>query len=485
MCGIFGLFFVKGDYNELKKRVLKLLKRLLPRGPDATGFKHYEVDGYHHFICHQRLSIVDPFGGDQPFYGQIKKTCSVTNGEIYNHEGLRKNLRNKHEFLGHSDCEIIPYLYDDGYDMKEISNMFSGMFATILLDTEENRLFVSRDHLGIIPCYMGRGKNGEIYVASELKAIHDYSTSIDILLPGHYYDSQTKEQIRWWNPIYYQPNYLPIEKVDLTVLREKLISAVRNKMMSDVPFGVLLSGGLDSSLIASITKRLYKEYINKYEDQLIVHSPVLSSFSIGLKDSPDLVAAREAAKHIGTKHYEFVFTVEEGLNVLSDVIYTIETFNPTTIRASIPMYLMARRIKTLGIKMVLSGEGSDELMAGYLYFHKAPNSKELYEETVRKLQDLYKYDLLRANKTTAGWGVECRPPFLDKDFIDYVMTIDPECKMVNKEHMNIEKWVLRKAFDVEDDPYLPKKLLYRQKEQFSDGVGYGWIDGLKVSIYFI
>lgn len=357
--------------------------------------------------------------------------------------------------------------------------MMSGMFASLLFDVENQRVVVWRDSIGIIPCYIGRGHDGEFFVGSELKSFHDFAINIEILLPGHYYDTKIGKQQRWYNPIFYQPNYLPETKVDLGKIKDLLINSVKKMLMCDVPFGVLLSGGLDSSLIASITSKIYNEYMEKYEykDDVVVTTPQLSSFCIGLEGSPDLKASREVAKFLNTKHYEFIFTVEEGIDAISDVIYTIETFNPTTIRASTPMFLMARKIKTLGIKMVLTGEGSDELFGGYLYFHKAPNKKEFHEETVRKIQDLYKYDLLRANKTTANWGVEARVPFLDKDFVEYIMNIDPECKVINKEHNNIEKWVLRKAFD--DKTWLPEDILWRQKEQFSDGVGYNWIDGLK------
>lgn len=355
------------------------------------------------------------------------------------------------------------------------------MYASILYDSEAQRVFVIRDELGIIPCYIGRGAEGEIYVASELKAFHDFATSVEILLPGHYFDSKLDKQIRWYNPIHYVEKYLPTTKVDLQKIRNLLIKSVNDRLMCDVPFGVLLSGGLDSSLIASITSRIYTDFVNNYEykDEVPLKTPQLSSFCIGLDGSPDLIASREVAKFLGTKHYEFTFTVEEGIDALSDVIHTIETFNPTTIRASTPMYLMSRKIKTLGIKMVLTGEGSDEIFGGYLYFHKAPDKKEFHEETIRKVQDLYKYDLLRANKSTANWGVEARVPFLDREFVEYILSVDPECKMINEEHKNIEKWVLRAAFDDKENPWLPDNILWRQKEQFSDGVGYSWIDGLK------
>lgn len=288
-----------------------------------------------------------------------------------------------------------------------------------------------------------------------------------------------QQQVRWYKPLHYEPGHFPNTEVDFGKLRELLIQSVRRRLMCDVPFGVLLSGGLDSSIIASITSRLYNEFLTEHKNDLITVNK-LASFCIGLEGSPDLKASREVAKFIGTRHYEFIFTVEEGIDAISDVIYTIETFNPTTIRASTPMFLMARKIKTLGLKMVLTGEGSDEIFGGYLYFHKAPNKKEFHEETVRKVQDLYKYDLLRANKSTAAWGIEARVPFLDREFVEYVMNIDPQYKMINSEHKNIEKWLLRTAFDDKENPWLPENILWRQKEQFSDGVGYNWIDQLKV-----
>lgn len=480
MCAIFGIFFVKGDYRTLRKQAIRMLRKLLPRGPDDTTLKHFQIGDYHFFIGHQRLSIVDPFHGEQPFYGQYKKSCVVTNGEIYNHLDIRKILKKEHTFKSNSDSEIVPHLYDEIDDIGVLCNHLSGMFASIIFDFEDQRLFVTRDHLGIIPCYLGRGSQGEVYVASELKAFHDHATNIEILLPGHYFDSKTMEQIRWYNPVFYQPNYLPTQKVELSGVRDRLIGSVKKLLMCDVPFGVLLSGGLDSSLISSITSRLYNEHKQNRPSEIAVNLPDLCSFCIGLEGSPDLKASREVANFLKTKHYEFVFTVEDGIDAISDVIYSLETFNPTTIRASTPMYLMSRKIKSLGIKMVLTGEGADEIFGGYLYFHKAPDSKEFHEETVRKIQDLYKYDLLRANKSTSAWGLEARPPFLDRDFMEYIMDVDPECKVVNKEHLGIEKWVLRKAFDDKENPWLPENILWRQKEQFSDGVGYNWIDGLKV-----
>lgn len=481
MCGIFAVFGIKGDYTRCRKLVNQLMKRLLHRGPDSTGLTHYKVgENTYHFLGHQRLAIVDPFNGDQPFWGQNKTCCCVANGEIYNHFELRNILKQEHTFIGHSDCEIIPHLFDE-MDIAKLSNILHGKFGIVIYDVKKDKFYVTRDHLGIIPVYIGRGLEGEFYVGSELKAFHDHAKTVEILLPGHYYDSELQQQVRWYNPPHYQIENIPTTPVDLNRIKELLISSVNRRLMCDVPFGVLLSGGLDSSIIASITSRLYQKFQKEHEDDLL-QIKQLSSFCIGLEGSPDLIAAREVAKFIGTKHYEFTYTVQEGIDAIEDVIYAIETFNPTTIRASIPMYLMSRKIKSLGIKMLLTGEGSDEIFGGYLYFHKAPNKKEFHQETVRKIQDLYKYDLLRANKTTAHWGIEARVPFLDRDFVEYVMSVDPECKVVNAEHQNIEKFVLRKAFDDKENPWLPENILWRQKEQFSDGVGYNWIDGLKAFI---
>lgn len=303
---------------------------------------------------------------------------------------------------------------------------------------------------------------------------------MEILLPGHYFDSKLDKQVRWYNPLFYDIKKVPTEPADFGKIKDMLTQSVRRRLMCDAPFGVLLSGGLDSSLIASITARIYNEYVENHKSDLMIPKKLIS-FCIGTEGSPDLAASREVANFLGTKHYEFTFSVQEGIDAITDVIHSIETFNPTTIRASTPMFLMARKIKSLGLKMVMTGEGADELFGGYLYFHKAPNKEEFHQETIRKVQDLYKYDLLRANKSTAAWGIEARVPFLDKDFVNYVMSFDPGFKMINEEHMNIEKWVLRKSFNDEEKPYLPKNILWRQKEQFSDGVGYNWLDGLRVN----
>ncbi len=369
--------------------------------------------------------------------------------------------------------------------MIKLCNLLLGKFGSIIYDVDENRVFAIRDHIGIVPVYIGHGPDGELYVASELKAFYDIATSIEILMPGHYYDSKLNKQIKWYNPAHLNMELIPTTPVDLSQIRNLLIQAVKRRLMCDAPFGVLLSGGLDSSLIASITSRIYGEHVQEHSNDLI-NIKKLTSFCVGLEGSPDLKASREVAKFLGTRHHEFTFTIQEGLDAVPDVIYALETFNPTTIRAATGMFLMARKIKTLGIKMVLTGEGADEMFGGYLYFNYAPNKEEFHKETLRKISNLYKFDLLRADKSTMAWGVETRVPYMDKDFISYVMSFDPESKMINKGTRNIEKWVLRKAFDVEEGEkaWLPDSILWRQKEQFSDGVGYNWVDSLKV-IYLI
>lgn len=480
MCGIFAAFNLRGDKSSTRKLVAKLLKRIAHRGPDSTGVAHYETnENLHSYICHQRLSIVDPLQGEQPIFGSSKDICAVVNGEIYNHMEIRATLSSDIKWRGHSDCLVVPHMYE-AMEVKKLANILSGKFGAIVYDHKKNKFVVIRDHIGIIPVYIGKGKNGEFFVCSEMKAFHDEAANIQILLPGHYYDSELDKQVKWYEPLHYDMSLVPESKVDLGKLRDLLVQAVERRLMADVPFGVLLSGGLDSSIIASITARLYENYQKKHLDSDACFK-TLHSFCVGLEGSPDLKASREVANFLKTKHHEFTFTVEEGIDAISDVIYHTETFNPTTIRASTPMYLMARKIKSMGIKMVLTGEGSDEIFGGYLYFHKAPNKKEFHEENIRKLNDLYKYDLLRANKSLSAWGIEGRVPFLDKDFVEYAMSIDPECKLINEGHKNIEKWVIRKAFDCTENPYLPENVLWRQKEQFSDGVGYNWIDGLKVN----
>ncbi|KAI3864477.1 hypothetical protein MKW92_012755, partial [Papaver armeniacum] len=392
------------------------------------------------------------------------------NGEIYNHEELRAKLKN-HKFRTGSDCEVIAHLYEE-YG-ENFVDMLDGMFSFVLLDTRDKSFIAARDAIGITPLYMGWGLDGSIWFASEMKALSDDCERFTSFLPGHIFSSKTGELRRWYNPPWFAEN-TPSTPYDPLVLREAFEKAVKKRLMTDVPFGVLLSGGLDSSLVASVASRYLaeSEVAKQWGSQL-------HTFCIGLKGSPDLKAGREVADYLGTHHHEFTFTVQEGLDALEEVIYHVETYDVTTIRASTPMFLMSRKIKSLGVKMVLSGEGSDEILGGYLYFHKAPNKDEFHQETCRKIKALHLYDCLRANKSTSAWGLEARVPFLDKQFINIAMDIDPEWKMIRPDLGRIEKWVLRNAFDDEQKPYLPKHILYRQKEQFSDGVGYSWIDGLK------
>lgn len=480
MCGILGFFNVKGNKKQLRRKCVAQAKLIRHRGPDASGIKHYAVEDRHHFILHERLSIVDPSLGAQPVFNDDETVCAVVNCEIYNHLELRSKLKTEKNFVGHNDAQIVPRLYKE-LGIEETCNLLSGKFGIIIYDVIQNRVFVVRDHMGILPVYLGFGKYGELFVSSELKAIAEDSENLEILLPGHYYDSEAGKQIQWYKPLYREPDYLPEGEADKSIIRKLLEQSVERRLMSDVPYAVLLSGGLDSSLTAAITARLFKEHQEKdakNDDKYFV-AKKLHSFCVGLKGSPDLAASRKVANYIGTEHHEFIFTVEEGIDAIYDVIYSLETFNVTTIRAATPMYLLSRLIKSLGIKVVITGEGADELFGGYLYFHKAPNKEEFYRETVRKLLDLYKFDLLRANKATMAWGIEARVPFLDKDFVEYNMSYSAESKMITKEHKNIEKYVLRSAFDDPDDPILPEEILWRQKEQFSDGVGYNWVDGLK------
>ncbi|XP_073057219.1 asparagine synthetase [glutamine-hydrolyzing]-like isoform X2 [Primulina eburnea] len=351
--------------------------------------------------------------------------------------------------------------------------MLDGMFSFVLLDTRDNSFLAARDAIGITSLYIGWGLDGSVWISSELKGLNDECEHFEVFPPGHLYSSKMGGLRRWYNPPWFSEAIpsTPYEPFDLRRAFEK---AVIKRLMTDVPFGVLLSGGLDSSLVAAVTARHLEG------TKAAKHWGVqLHSFCVGLEGSPDLKAAREVADYLGTVHHEFHFTVQDGIDAIEDVIYHIETYDVTTIRASTPMFLMSRKIKSLGVKMVLSGEGSDEIFGGYLYFHKAPNEDEFHRETCRKIKALHQYDCLRANKATSAWGLEARVPFLDKEFVNVAMSIDPEWKMIKPEQKRIEKWILRQAFDDEERPYLPKHILYRQKEQFSDGVGYSWIDGLK------
>lgn len=466
MCGIIGAFDLKVKAQNLRPQVLEMSKKIRHRGPDWSGV----FSGEHAILAHERLAIVDPKSGKQPLYSQNGKVVLAVNGEIYNHRELREQLPN-YKFATNSDCEVILALYEaKGIDFLEDLN---GIFGFALYDSERDVYLIARDHMGIIPLYIGWDRNGTFFVASELKSLEGVCNKIEEFKPGHFIYSGDGQHFQPW----YQRDWTVFDNVkdnesDISVLRKGLEDAVHRQMMSDVPYGVLLSGGLDSSIIAAITKSFASKRIES-GDQEGAWYPALHSFAIGLKGSPDLIAAQKAANHIGTIHHEINFTLQEGLDAVRDVIYHLETYDVTTIRASTPMYLLGRVIKSMGIKMVLSGEGSDELFGGYLYFHKAPSPQAFHEETVRKLGKLHLYDCLRANKSLAAWGIEGRVPFLDKDFIDIAMRLNPADKMIGEG--KIEKWILRKAFE----DYLPESIAWRQKEQFSDGVGYNWIDTLK------
>jgi asparagine synthase (glutamine-hydrolysing) len=464
MCGIAAIFEMKEPAAPYRETALKMAAKLRHRGPDWSGIYCDEKA----VLAHERLSIVDVEHGAQPLFDRTTGNVLAVNGEIYNHVPLRRKLRKKHRWRTKSDCEILLYLYDEFG--PAFLGFLEGIFAFVLYDKKKEDYFVARDHIGIMPLYIGWDEKGAVYVASEMKALEGVCAKIQEFPPGSYYLGGKKEFVKWYNPEWAAE--IPSKNLSLENLRKKLEAAVKRQMMSDVPYGVLVSGGLDSSLIAAIASHYRKKRIES-GDKKEAWWPRLHSFSVGLKDSPDLQHARKVARHIGTVHHEIVFTVPEGLDALRDVIYHLETFDVTTVRAATPMYLMARKIKSMGIKMVLSGEGADEVFGGYLYFHMAPNAEEFHRETVRKLSLLSKYDCLRANKATAAWGVETRVPFLDKEFLDYAMSVAPETKMCSNGRM--EKYPLRKAFA----GYLPEEILWRQKEQFSDGVGYGWIDQLK------
>lgn len=466
MCGIVGIFNIAEPADQARSKALRMATKIRHRGPDWSGI--YSDDKA--VLAHERLSIVDVEHGAQPLFDKLNGNVLAVNGEIYNHMTLHSELKKEHLWQTKSDCEIILYLYDEyGPDFL---NMLNGMFAFILYDKQKGEYFLARDHIGIIPLYVGWDDNGTFYAASEMKALTDYCTNIKEFPPGHYLlgKGNSKNFVRWYKPEWAEK--FPTQPLVLSDLQKALEKSVKGQMMSDVPYGVLISGGLDSSLIAAIASKYRKKRVES-DDQEEAWWPRLHSFAVGLADSPDLKYARKVADYIGTVHHEIIFTIQEGFDAIPNVIYHLETFDVTTIRAATPMYLMARKIKSMGIKMVLSGEGSDEVFGGYLYFHKAPNEQEFYEETVRKLFMLSKYDCLRANKATAAWGVETRVPFLDKEFLDFAMNFDPKEKMCPGD--KIEKYVLRKAFE----GYIPDEILWRQKEQFSDGVGYGWIDYLK------
>lgn len=466
MCGIVCAFDVKQKIETLRPQVLEMSKKIRHRGPDWSGVFSNEKA----IMAHERLAIVDPASGKQPLFTKDKSLVLAANGEIYNHRELRKQFEGKFEFQTESDCEVILALYQaKGTSFVDELN---GIFGFAIYDVEKDEYFIARDHMGIIPLYIGWDQFGTFYVASELKALEGYCTKIELFPPGHFMSSKDGELVKWYKREWTEFDAVKENETSIQELKEALEAAVHRQLMSDVPYGVLLSGGLDSSITSAIAKKFTGRRIEN-DDKSEAWYPQLHSFAVGLEGSPDLAAAKKVANHIGTIHHEIKFTIQEGLDAIRDVIYNIETYDVTTIRASTPMYLMARVIKSMGIKMVLSGEGSDELFGGYLYFHKAPNAKEFHEETVRKLSKLHMYDCLRANKSLASWGIEGRVPFLDKEFMDVAMRINPQDKMINCERM--EKWVLRKAFE----EMLPESVAWRQKEQFSDGVGYSWIDTLK------
>lgn len=466
MCGFVGAFDLIQDISVLRGQVLRMAKKIRHRGPDWSGI----YCGEKSILAHERLSIVGVDSGKQPLYSKDGNLVLAVNGEIYNHKEIRSRYP-EYEFLTHSDCEVILALYKDkGVDLFEDLN---GIFAFALYDVENDICLIGRDHMGIIPLYMGYDDHGQFYVASELKALEGVCPNVQEFLPGYYMCSAEGNELkRWYKRDWMEYDNVKDNESDENELRVALESAVHRQLMSDVPYGVLLSGGLDSSIISAIAKRYAARRIED-DNQTEAWWPQLHSFAVGLKDSPDLVASKKVAEYIGTVHHEINFTVEEALDALSDVIYHIETYDVTTVRASTPMYLLARFIKSMGVKMVLSGEGADELFGGYLYFHKAPDAKAFHEETVRKLDRLHLYDCLRANKSLAAWGVEGRVPFLDKEFMDIAMRLNPQDKMCG--NGKIEKYILRKTFQ----DYLPESVAWRQKEQFSDGVGYNWIDSLK------
>ena len=468
MCGIVCLLDAKQNTETLRPQVLEMSKKVRHRGPDWSGI--FQNDKA--ILSHERLAIVDPTSGKQPLYTKDGKVVLAVNGEIYNHKELRSEFPD-YEFLTESDCEVILALYRR--DGKDFLDKLNGIFAFALYDIEKDLFLIGRDHMGICPLYQGWDKNGNYFVASELKALEGVCKTIESFLPGHFLYSEDGFEMQQW----YKRDWEKFENVkdnvtDISAIRKSLEDAVHRQLMSDVPYGVLLSGGLDSSIIAAVTAKFARNRIESGDTQEAWY-PRLHSFAVGLEGSPDLIAAQKAADHIGSIHHQVHFTVQEGLDAVKDVVYFLETYDVTTIRASTPMYLLARVIKSMGIKMVLSGEGSDEIFGGYLYFHKAPNAEAFHEETVRKLGKLHLYDCLRANKSLMSWGIEGRVPFLDKEFMDVAMNVNPKDKMINKVEGKMEKWVLRKGFE----DLLPESIAWRQKEQFSDGVGYSWIDSLK------
>ena len=466
MCGIVSILNVKEQTQELRQKALRMSQKIRHRGPDWSGI----YCGSSAILAHERLSIVDPESGGQPLYSPDRKQVLAVNGEIYNHQEIRKVYAGGYDFQTGSDCEVILALYrDKGIDFLEDLN---GIFAFVLYDEEKNEFLIARDPIGVIPLYIGYDTDGTVYVASELKALEGQCEHYEPFLPGHYYWSASPGMKRYYHRDWMQYDAVKNNESSVLAIHDALEAAVCRQLMSDVPYGVLLSGGLDSSVISAIAEK-YSEMRIEDNSRTKAYWPRLHSFAVGLKGAPDLAKAKLVADHIGTVHHEINYTIQEGLDALRDVIYFIETYDVTTVRASTPMYLLARVIKSMGIKMVLSGEGADEIFGGYLYFHKAPSAQAFHEETVRKLSKLYLYDCLRANKSLSAWGVEGRVPFLDKEFLDVAMRTNPEAKMCPGQ--TAEKRIVREAFA----DMLPAEVAWRQKEQFSDGVGYSWIDTLK------
>lgn len=466
MCGIVSIFNIQEQTPELRQKALRMSQKIRHRGPDWSGI----YTGGSAILCHERLSIVDPESGKQPLFSPDKKQVLAVNGEIYNHQDIRRRYAGKYQFQTGSDCEVILALYrDKGIDFLED---LSGIFAFALYDAERDEFLIARDPIGVIPLYIGYDDDGKVYVASELKALEGQCDRYEPFLPGHYYWSREPGMKRYYKRDWFSYDAVKDNAASVTDIHDALEAAVKRQLMSDVPYGVLLSGGLDSSVISAIAEKFSERRIED-NDKERAWWPRLHSFAVGLKGAPDLAKAKLVADYIGTVHHEINYTIQEGLDAIRDVIYFIETYDVTTVRASTPMYLLARVIKSMGIKMVLSGEGADEIFGGYLYFHKAPSPKAFHEETVRKLSKLYMYDCLRANKSLSAWGVEGRVPFLDKEFLDVAMRTNPEAKMCPGK--TIEKRIVREAFA----NMLPDEVAWRQKEQFSDGVGYSWIDTLK------
>ena len=466
MCGIVSILNIRQPMPGLRERVLGMSRKIRHRGPDWSGI----YQGPTAILAHERLSIVDPESGGQPLFSPDRKVVMAVNGEIYNHQEIRRRYAGRYDFQTGSDCEVILALYrDKGIDFLED---ISGIFAFALYDEEKDAFLIARDPIGVIPLYIGYDSHGAVYVASELKALEGQCERYETFPPGHYYWSREPGMKRYYRRDWFDYEAVKNNEASVDAIREALKDSVRRQLMSDVPYGVLLSGGLDSSVVSAIAER-FSEHRIEDGGQTRAYWPRLHSFAVGLEGAPDLAKARLVADHIGTVHHEIHYTVQEGLDALRDVIYYIETYDVTTVRASTPMYLLARVIRSMGIKMVLSGEGADEVFGGYLYFHKAPSARDFHEETVRKLSKLHLYDCLRANKSLSAWGVEGRVPFLDKEFLDVAMSLDPEAKMCPGQ--TIEKQILREAFA----DMLPAEVAWRQKEQFSDGVGYAWIDTLK------